>query len=74
MSNTLNDWLNSNPRDVMPTPVYTYAQLGLNYRIPIPRPLPLLKDFINDYQDHKDIEGLKQDAQGVLRNIRDFNK
>lgn len=73
MSNTLADWLASNPRDIMPTPTYTYAQLGLiNYRIPIPRPLPTLMDFYE--QPHKDIEGLKQDAQGVLRNIRDFNK
>jgi hypothetical protein len=61
-----------NPRDIMPTPVYTYAQLGLNYRIPISRPLPLLRDFC-DFQQHKDIEGLKQDAQGVLRNIRELN-
>ena len=72
MSNTLMEWLASNPRDIMPTPVYTYAQLGMNYRIPIPRPLPTLMDFYE--QPHKDIEGLKRDVQAVLRNIRNFNK
>jgi hypothetical protein len=73
MNNTLANWLNSSPRDIMPTPTYTYAQLGLNYRIPIPRPLPLLRDFC-DFQEHKDIEGLKRDAQETLKNIRSNNQ
>jgi hypothetical protein len=85
MSNSLHDWLSSNPRDILPTPVFqfqpmpapkiNYATLYNQFYIPIKNYQEcIIGDFDDSYEDSLKKQQNMEDAKATLRNIRNFNK